>query len=57
MFTQMHLELLVRVTKFPANIFEFQLCGIVRSGIPFGRHSQCISRSIVLRLQDDAFFV
>jgi hypothetical protein len=57
MFTQMHLPPLVRVPKFPASIFEFQLRSIVRSGILFGSHSQCISRSVVLRLQGDAFFV
>ena len=57
MLTYMHLELLVRVTKFPASIFKFQLCGIVRSGVLFRSHSQCIPRSVVLRLQGDAFFV
>ena len=57
MFTQMHLPPLVRVPKFPASIFEFQLRSIVRSGILFGSHSQCISRSVVLGLQGDAFFV
>jgi hypothetical protein len=53
----MHLELLVGVPKFTASIFEFQLRSIVRSGILFGSHSQSISRSVVLRLQGDAFFV
>jgi len=57
MFMQMHLPLLVRMPKFPASIFEFQLRSIVRSGILFGSHSQCIPRSVVLRLQGDAFLV
>jgi hypothetical protein len=57
MFTPMHLPLLMRMPKFPASIFEFQLRSIVRSGIFLGSHSQCIPRSVVLRLQGDAFLV